>query len=61
MISEIDVKKVVLNYRKYLMLANFKDSTVKMYCRTLEKFLEKCKLESPKEELSQDHAQTYLL
>ncbi len=61
MISEIDVTKEVEDYRKYLMLANFKKSTVSMYCRTLEKFLQKSQAEFPEEKLNQDHAQSYLL
>ncbi len=62
MISQIDISKEVEAYRKYLMLANFKKSTVKMYCRTIEKFLIKTKAEvDPTKQLHQSHAQTYLL
>jgi len=61
MISEINVSKEVSGYRKYLMLANFKKSTVSMYCRTLEKFLEYAKEAYPKKSLNQDQAQSYLL
>lgn len=62
MISEINVSKEIEGYRNYLMLANFKKSTVKMYCRTLEKFLEKTKADFARtEELDQSHAQSYLL
>ena len=59
MISEINVSKEVESYRKYLKLANFKKSTVVMYCRTVKKFLEKSNSENPEEALSQDHAQSY--
>lgn len=62
MISKINVSKEVAGYRNYLLLANFKKSTVSMYCRTVEKFLEKTKAESGlEEELNQSHAQSYLL
>ena len=61
MISEINVSKEVSGYRKYLMLANFKKSTVSMYCRTFEKFLEYAKEAYPKKSLNQDQAQSYLL
>ncbi len=61
MISEIDVLNEVEAYRKYLTLANFQNSTVKMYCRILQKFLQKTIAEFPSKELNQDHAQSYLL
>ena len=62
MISKIDISKEVEAYRKYLMLANFKKSTVKMYCRTIEKFLIKTKAEvDSTKQLHQSHAQIYLL
>jgi len=61
MISEIIVSKEVSGYRKYLMLAKFKKSTVSMYCRTLENILEYAKEAYPKEALNQDQAQSYLL
>ena len=38
MISDINLFKELEAYRKYLMLANFKKSTVKMYCRSLIDF-----------------------
>jgi len=61
MISKINISQEVESYRKYLMLANFKESTVKMYCRTVKKFLEKTKAEfASTEELDQSHAQSYL-
>ncbi|MEZ5049294.1 MAG: hypothetical protein R2766_06550 [Saprospiraceae bacterium] len=35
----IDINQEVTQYRAYLTLANFKQSTVSAYCRTLEKLL----------------------
>ena len=62
MISKINVSKELISYRNYLKLANYKESTVKMYCRTVEKFLAKTKADSvPTEHLDQTHAQSYLL
>jgi len=62
MISKINVSKELVSYRNYLKLANFKESTVKMYCRTVEKFLVKTKKDfAPTEHLDQSHAQSYLL
>lgn len=60
-ISKIDIRAEVHSYTKYLILANFKTNTVQMYCRTLEKFLIFSQTHYEGEDLSQVHAQEYLL
>ena len=57
----IDIPKEVLAYQSYLRLSNFQRSTVVMYSRTLKIFLEYVLENFPGAELSQDHAQHYLL
>ena len=57
----IDISKEILGYQSYLRLSNFQRSTVVMYSRTLKIFLEYVLKNFPGEELSQDHAQHYLL
>lgn len=57
----IAISQEVLNYRSFLRLRNFQPSTVTMYTRTLEIFLHYVDTHFKDEELSQDHAQHYLL
>lgn len=59
--SKINIILEVDAYRNHLIIANFKDSTVSMYCRILEKFLTFVSKIQGEEELCQNHAQTYLL
>lgn len=61
LISTIAIAEQVEQYRRYLTLTNFKSSTTKMYCKTVSKFLFYCREKFPNQELSQDHAQDYLL
>lgn len=60
-ISNLVIKDEERAYFKYLTLANFKQSTVQMYCRTLVKFLEHAQQYYAGQELSQAVAQDYLL
>ncbi len=57
----IDVSKEVLASNSYLKLRNFQPSTIVIYSRTLQIFLTYVTQKYPGEELSQDHAQSYLL
>ena len=59
--SSEKIKKEVHEYYKYLRLSNYQQSTVKMYCRTLEKFLLFYSDKYRGQQLCQDHAQEYLL
>lgn len=55
--SSEKINKEVHEYYKYLRLSNYQKSTVKMYCRTLEKFLLFYSDKYRGQQLCQDHAQ----
>jgi len=57
----IDINQEVTQYRAYLTLANFKQSTVSTYCRTLEKFYHFHYSMHGEVIHSQSHVQNYLL
>lgn len=57
----IDTSKEIHSYKAYLTLANYKSSTVKAYCRTLEHFFDFTKCHDGNLFPNQDHVQSYLL
>ena len=57
----IDNTKEILSYKAYLTLGNYKSSTVKAYCRTLEHFFDFAKCHCRHELPNQDDVQAYLL
>lgn len=59
--STIQIDHEVHEYFKHLTLSNYQKSTVKMYCRTVEKFLTFCDQQFGGQPLCQEHAQEYLL
>ena len=59
--SVFQIDQEIHEYFKYLTLGNYQKSTVKMYCRTLQKFLEFCETRFRAEALAQAHTQVYLL
>ncbi len=57
----IDNTKEIQSYKAYLTLGNYKTSTVKSYCRTLEHFFNFANSNYKDEIPNQDHVQAYLL
>lgn len=57
----ISIEKEVEAYRAHLTISNYKVSTVKTYCRTLEIFLHYCKEQFAGIAPGQEHVQRYLL
>ena len=54
-------KEEIDSYRAYLTLANYKTSTVSLYCRSLTALFEYVKENYGDQMPSQDHVQQYLL
>jgi len=57
----IDTKKEISSYKAYMTLRNFKSSTVKAYCRTMDHFFEFANVSHCDDLPTQDAVQRYLL